>query len=127
MRLSSSSASTVAQAIHGDEGLSASAFESKWKVCIAASMNLGYPAHITLHFQAFFDNASLTAPEVRRGLNSVFANDLVPDVSILVSALKATRRVNDFATFVHAVIHLPVCAIMNHPFYTTGQCASLRE
>jgi hypothetical protein len=30
---SASSTSTVAQALHGDEGLTATAFESKWKVC----------------------------------------------------------------------------------------------
>ena len=50
--------------------------------------------------QAYFDNPNVTAPEVRRGLNSIFANDLVPEASILTSALKATRRVNDFATYV---------------------------
>ncbi len=49
--------------------------------------------------KAFFSNANIAAPEVRRGLNSVFANDLVPDVSILTAALKATRRTNDFATY----------------------------
>ncbi len=53
-----------------------------------------------IHEQAYFDNANISAPEVRRGLNSVFANDLVPDVAILTSALRAARRTNDFATCV---------------------------
>ena len=52
----------------------------------------------SLSHQAYFDSKSITAPEVRRGLNSVFANDLVPDVTILTSALQASRRTNDFAT-----------------------------
>lgn len=36
----------------------------------------------------------------QRNLNNVFAYDLVPSPSVLVSALKAARRVNDFPTAV---------------------------
>ncbi|SAM00951.1 hypothetical protein [Absidia glauca] len=38
--------------------------------------------------------------ELQRGLNNAFAYDLVPPVSVVESALKASRRVNDFATAV---------------------------
>ncbi|KLU86338.1 cytochrome c oxidase polypeptide VI,variant2 [Magnaporthiopsis poae ATCC 64411] len=38
--------------------------------------------------------------ELQRNLNNVFAYDLVPSPSVLVSALKAARRVNDFPTAV---------------------------
>jgi hypothetical protein len=56
---------------------------------------------ILMVVQAYFENASITAPEIRRGLNSVFANDLVPDATILDAAIRASRRVNDYATYVH--------------------------
>ncbi|KAI9263634.1 peptidase family M41-domain-containing protein [Helicostylum pulchrum] len=38
--------------------------------------------------------------ELQRGLNNAFAYDLVPATSVIESALKASRRVNDFATAV---------------------------
>lgn len=38
--------------------------------------------------------------ELQRGLNNCFAHDLVPPSEVLVEALKAARRVNDFATAV---------------------------
>lgn len=38
--------------------------------------------------------------ELQRGLNNAFAYDLVPAPSVIESALKASRRVNDFATAV---------------------------
>ncbi|KAI9249986.1 putative cytochrome-c oxidase chain VI precursor [Sporodiniella umbellata] len=38
--------------------------------------------------------------ELQRGLNNAFAYDLVPSPSVVESALKASRRVNDFATAV---------------------------
>ncbi|KAL1921164.1 uncharacterized protein VTP21DRAFT_10880 [Calcarisporiella thermophila] len=38
--------------------------------------------------------------ELQRGLNNCFAYDLVPAPSVIESALKAARRVNDFATAV---------------------------
>ncbi|KAG1474533.1 hypothetical protein G6F56_000309 [Rhizopus delemar] len=38
--------------------------------------------------------------ELQRGLNNAFAYDLVPAPSVIESALKASRRVNDYATAV---------------------------
>lgn len=38
--------------------------------------------------------------ELQRGLNNCFAYDLVPSVGVITEALKASRRVNDFATSV---------------------------
>jgi cytochrome c oxidase subunit 5a len=37
---------------------------------------------------------------VQRNLNNAFAYDLVPSPSVVAAALKAARRVNDFATAV---------------------------
>jgi len=36
----------------------------------------------------------------QRNLNNAFAYDLVPAPSVIIAALKAARRVNDFATAV---------------------------
>ncbi|KAG6059104.1 Cytochrome c oxidase subunit 6 [Claviceps sp. LM77 group G4] len=38
--------------------------------------------------------------ELQRNLNNVFAYDLVPSTAVITAALKAARRVNDFATAV---------------------------
>ncbi|PHH64954.1 hypothetical protein CDD81_3591 [Ophiocordyceps australis] len=38
--------------------------------------------------------------ELQRNLNNVFAYDLVPSPAVVTAALKAARRVNDFATAV---------------------------
>ncbi|THH31043.1 hypothetical protein EUX98_g3166 [Antrodiella citrinella] len=38
--------------------------------------------------------------EVQRGLNNCFAHDLVPTPAVVEAALRATRRVNDYATAV---------------------------
>lgn len=48
--------------------------------------------------QAYFADKTITALEVRKGLNEVFAYDMVPSKEILESAFHATRRTNDFAT-----------------------------
>eukprot|EP00056_Hartaetosiga_gracilis_P019978 m.16916 g.16916 ORF g.16916 m.16916 type:complete len:132 (+) comp8079_c0_seq1:156-551(+) len=62
------------------EELSAQDFDAKWK--------------------AFFADDSLDEHAIRRGLNDLFAHDLVPEPVILAEALKACRRVNDFSTTV---------------------------
>lgn len=38
--------------------------------------------------------------ELQRNLNNAFAYDLVPSPSVLIAALKAARRVNDYPTAV---------------------------
>lgn len=47
----------------------------------------------------FFQNAE-DLFEVQRGLNNCFAHDLVPSPAVVESALRAARRVNDYATAV---------------------------
>lgn len=43
-------------------------------------------------------NSDIEAPQ--RNLNNAFAYDLVPSPSVIIAALKAARRVNDFPTAV---------------------------
>lgn len=38
--------------------------------------------------------------ELQRNLNNAFAYDLVPSPSVIIAALRAARRVNDFPTAV---------------------------
>lgn len=47
----------------------------------------------------FFQNAE-DLFEVQRGLNNCFAHDLVPATSVVEAAIRAARRVNDYATAV---------------------------
>lgn len=51
----------------------------------------------TERYVKFFDNVE-DLFELQRGLNNAFAYDLVPATSVIESALRASRRVNDFAT-----------------------------
>ncbi|KAI8384571.1 cytochrome c oxidase subunit VA-domain-containing protein [Radiomyces spectabilis] len=53
----------------------------------------------TERYVKFFDGVE-DLFELQRGLNNAFAYDLVPAPSVIESALKAARRVNDYATAV---------------------------
>ncbi|KAF9225199.1 COX5A-domain-containing protein [Gyrodon lividus] len=50
-------------------------------------------------YVAFFQGAQ-DLFEVQRGLNNCFAHDLVPSSNVIEAALRAARRVNDYATAV---------------------------
>lgn len=47
-----------------------------------------------------FFGAAQDLYEVQRGLNNAFSHDLVPAPSVVEAALRASRRVNDYATAV---------------------------
>ncbi|XP_023025388.1 cytochrome c oxidase subunit 5A [Leptinotarsa decemlineata] len=48
-------------------------------------------------FENFFNRKDIDGWEIRRGINDLWGHDLVPEPKILIAALKACRRVNDFA------------------------------
>ncbi|CAA7265096.1 unnamed protein product [Cyclocybe aegerita] len=50
-------------------------------------------------YVTFFQNAE-DLFEVQRGLNNCFAHDLVPSPAVVEAAVRAARRVNDYATAV---------------------------
>ena len=50
-------------------------------------------------YVAFFQGAE-DLFEVQRGLNNCFAHDLVPSPNVIEAAIRAARRVNDYATAV---------------------------
>ncbi|KAF8586084.1 cytochrome c oxidase [Ramaria rubella] len=53
----------------------------------------------TARYVSFFQSAP-DLFEVQRGLNNCFAHDLVPAPSVIEAALRAARRVDDYATAV---------------------------
>lgn len=53
----------------------------------------------TTRYTSFFQSAQ-DLFEVQRGLNNCFAHDLVPAPEVIEAALRAARRVNDYATAV---------------------------
>ncbi|KAF8215716.1 cytochrome c oxidase subunit VA-domain-containing protein [Mycena galopus ATCC 62051] len=65
-----------------------------------------YSDHQQETFESFnaryvdFFNQAEDVFEVQRGLNNCFAHDLVPAPSVISAAVRASRRVNDFATAV---------------------------
>ncbi|KAF9927214.1 Cytochrome c oxidase subunit 6 [Linnemannia zychae] len=65
--------------------------------------------HFTERFVKFFDNVD-DVFELQRGLNNAFGYDIVPAPSVISSALKAARRVNDYATAVRIFEGLKVKA-----------------
>uniref|UniRef100_UPI00358F7CD1 cytochrome c oxidase subunit 5A, mitochondrial isoform X2 n=1 Tax=Myxine glutinosa TaxID=7769 RepID=UPI00358F7CD1 len=52
------------------------------------------------HWVMYFDNADITAWDLRKGLNTLYDFDLVPEPKILSAAFKACRRLNDLASTV---------------------------
>jgi cytochrome c oxidase subunit 5a len=48
----------------------------------------------------FLPGSSADTQPLQRNLNNAFAYDLVPSPSVIVAALKASRRVNDYPTAV---------------------------
>lgn len=48
-------------------------------------------------YQAFFNQPDIDGWDIRRGLTKLAHDDCVPDPVIIIAALKAIRRVNDYA------------------------------
>lgn len=61
------------------------------------SSESGTPQEFTSKWSTFFQEAE-DLFEVQRGLNNCFGYDVVPPVQVIEEALRAARRMNDFAT-----------------------------
>lgn len=48
-------------------------------------------------FENFFNRPDIDGWELRKAMNDIHADDLVPEPKIVIAALKACRRVNDYA------------------------------
>lgn len=48
-------------------------------------------------YEAYFNRPDIDHWEARKAMNDLFGMDLIPDPKIMVAALKACRRLNDYA------------------------------
>uniref|UniRef100_T1HM18 Cytochrome c oxidase subunit 5A, mitochondrial n=2 Tax=Rhodnius prolixus TaxID=13249 RepID=T1HM18_RHOPR len=48
-------------------------------------------------FESYFNRADIDGWEVRKGMNDLHGMDLVPDPKVIIAALRACRRINDYA------------------------------
>lgn len=59
-----------------------------------------------IRYVAYFDRPDIDGWEVRKAINDLCGEDLVPEPKIIIAGLKACRRVNDYALgvrFIEAV------------------------
>lgn len=56
-----------------------------------------YSDQFDAQYEQYFNQADIDGWQVRKGMNDLLGMDLVPDPKIIVAALKACRRVNDYA------------------------------
>ena len=66
----------------------------------AGFKDYGSVPEFTERWTKFFNEEAYDQFELLRGLNNCFSYDIVPPVPVLEAALKAARRLNDFATAV---------------------------
>uniref|UniRef100_A0A224XN39 Cytochrome c oxidase subunit 5A, mitochondrial n=1 Tax=Panstrongylus lignarius TaxID=156445 RepID=A0A224XN39_9HEMI len=48
-------------------------------------------------YETYFNRADIDGWEVRKGMNDIYGMDLVPEPKIIIAALRACRRINDYA------------------------------
>lgn len=48
-------------------------------------------------YEQFFNRTDIDGWQVRKGMNDLLGMDLVPEPKIIISALQACRRINDYA------------------------------
>lgn len=66
----------------------------------ASGRDYGTVEEFTRRWATFFDKEAYDQFELLRGLNNCFSYDIVPPVPVLEAALRASRRLGDFATAV---------------------------
>ncbi|CAF4861969.1 cytochrome c oxidase subunit 5A, mitochondrial [Pieris napi] len=54
-------------------------------------------------YEAFFNRKDIDGWEIRKGMNDLCGMDLVPDPKIIIAAMHACRRVNDYALAVRFI------------------------
>lgn len=54
-------------------------------------------AEVDARYETFFNRSDVDGWDIRKAMNDLQAADMVPEPSIIVAALKACRRVNDYA------------------------------
>ncbi|EAT36510.1 AAEL011406-PA [Aedes aegypti] len=89
-----SSAAHLRKILQGTTGLSATRFTP-------ARLSHGgcgeSDAEFDARFEAYFNRPDIDHWEARKAMNDLLGMDLVPEPKIIVAALKACRRLNDYA------------------------------
>jgi len=68
-------------------------------------------------YVAYFSRPDIDGWEIRKGMNNLIGMDLVPDPKIISAALKACRRVNDYALTTRFLEAIKFRCIVNKDIY----------
>jgi len=77
-------------------------------------------------WEAYFNRAEIDGWELRKGMNELYGYDLVPEPKIVIAALKACRRLDDYAMTVRVLemIRDKACGDKEIYNYILQQCRS---
>lgn len=56
-----------------------------------------YDPNFDAQYEAYFNRPDIDGWEIRKGMSDLLRMDLIPDPKIVIAALKACRRLNDYA------------------------------
>lgn len=56
-----------------------------------------YADDFDTRYEKYFNNKDIDGWQIRQGINDLVGHDMVPEPKVLIAALHACRRVNDFA------------------------------
>eukprot|EP00088_Acartia_fossae_P025137 TRINITY_DN259_c0_g1_i2.p1 TRINITY_DN259_c0_g1~~TRINITY_DN259_c0_g1_i2.p1 ORF type:complete len:161 (+),score=55.71 TRINITY_DN259_c0_g1_i2:38-520(+) len=76
--------------------MSVGSLRMQQQVRLMSSENLA-DAEFDARYEAFFNRPDIDGWEIRKGMSDLVQMDLVPDPIIVAAALRACRRVNDYA------------------------------
>jgi len=68
-------------------------------------------------YVAYFSRPDIDGWEIRKGMNNLIGMDLVPDPKIISAALKACRRVNDYALTTRFLEAIKFRCLVNKDLY----------
>jgi len=68
-------------------------------------------------YVAYFSRPDIDGWEVRKGMNNLIGMDLVPDPKIISAALKACRRINDYALTTRFLEAIKFRCLVNKDLY----------
>lgn len=83
--------------VRGSMGLSASRVAAIGAVRQSHGGPVESDAEFDARYEAYFNRTDIDGWEIRKAMNDLLGMDLVPEPKIIIAALKACRRVNDYA------------------------------
>jgi cytochrome c oxidase subunit 5a len=77
--------------------MSATSMRLTQQVRLMSADHAASDAEFDTRYEAYFNRADIDGWEIRKGMTELVGMDLVPDPIIVAAALRACRRVNDYA------------------------------